>query len=143
MHAFYKDPRRAAVAIAIKVILTLPPHTRRRFLCIRRPACNRPGRLCPNRLACYASAHARRRSWRQGAHLSRRHPACRVRANEGLSGSCRDAGRRDKDQAQVRRADAPQELPNRRPTSLRNGAANARWIRSARLILVRCDAAFN
>jgi hypothetical protein len=66
-----------------------------------------------------------------------------TRAAEGLSGSCRDAGRRDKDQAQVLRADAPQELPNRRPTSLRNGAANAIWIRSARLILVRCDAAFN
>ena len=47
-----------------------------------------------------------------------------TRAAEGLSGSCRDAGRRDKDQAQVRRADAPQELPNRRPTSLRNGAEN-------------------
>jgi len=42
----------------------------------------------------------------KGAHLSRRHPACRARANEGLSGACRDAGRRDKDQAQVRRADA-------------------------------------
>jgi phosphatidylserine/phosphatidylglycerophosphate/cardiolipin synthase-like enzyme len=37
---------------------------------------------------------------------------CRARAHEGLSGPCRDAGRRDKDQAREQRSYAPQVLSN-------------------------------
>jgi len=50
---------------------------------------------------------------RQDSDLSRWHSACRARANEGLSGPRRDARRRDSDQTQACRANAPQELLNR------------------------------
>ena len=44
----------------------------------------------------HASAHACRRSRRQGSRLSQRHPACRARANQGVPQPRRDARRRER-----------------------------------------------